>query len=204
MNFKRRVSHCIIGAAVTVACLGLTDVRADAAIGPGHYPHTRETLAAQIPLIMQQKNIVGLSIALIDDQTVVWSQGFGYVDKAKGVKADGDTIYRAGSITKLFTATAAMQLTEQGKLDIDALIQTYVPNFSMKSRFPEAEPITPRLLMTHHSGLPTDHFKGWFTDASFSEMVENLQDQYVSYPPMRLLNYSNIGVSLLGTEIENA
>lgn len=200
VKFQTPFFYAIRLAAAAAACLNLAGARADA----GLYPQTRAALEARIPSILPQTNIVGLSIALIDDQNVVWSQGFGYADKAKGIKADGDTIYRAGSISKLFTATAAMQLAEQGKFDIDAPIQAYVPQFSIKTRFADAEPITPRLLMTHHSGLPTDYFKGWFTDASFSEMVESLHDDYVSFPPKLIMSYSNLGISLLGTAIENA
>ena len=64
---------------------------------------------------------------MVDDQRVVWAEGFGFADKANEVAATPETIYRAGSISKLFTATAAMQLAEQGKLDIDKPLQSYLP-----------------------------------------------------------------------------
>lgn len=70
-----------------------------------------------------------------------------------------------------------MQLAKQGKFDIDAPIQTYAPNFGIKTRFGDAEPIAPRILMTHRSGLPSDIFKGFLTDASFFEQAESLQNR---------------------------
>lgn len=145
-----------------------------------------------------------MSIALVDDQTVVWSQGFGYADQARQVKAAPETLYRAGSISKLFTATAAMKLVEQGRFDLDRPVQSYVPKCSIRTRFPDTGPITPRLLMTHHSGLPGEYLKGAQSDDSFSDTVENFHDEYVAYPPNLLLTYSNLGVTLLGHAIENA
>ena len=83
------------------------------------YAYTRNYLRWMIRETMLENNIFGLSIALVDDQRIAWSEGFGYADEKNRIKAAPETIYRAGSITKLFTATAAMQLVDQGKLDID-------------------------------------------------------------------------------------
>lgn len=173
----------------------------------GGYPATRQFLTAQIRGAMQQPGMAGLSIALIDDQTVVWARGFGYADRANGTAASARTLYRVGSITKLFTATAAMQLAEQGKMDIDWPLQTYLPPFSIKSRFANTPPITPRHLMTHHSGLPSDYVKGMWTTAApepFTSLVDKLADDYTAYPPNLILSYSNVGVSLLGHAVANA
>lgn len=64
---------------------------------------------------MKKRDVKGLSIALVDDQQVVWVQGFGYADIASKVPATKDTVYRVGSISKLFTASAVMQLAEQNQ-----------------------------------------------------------------------------------------
>lgn len=171
------------------------------------YAKTRESLRPIIKKAMKQNHIVGLSIALIDDQTVVWAEGFGYADKVNKVRATPETVYRTGSISKLFTATAAMQLAEQGKFDIDQPVQTYVPEFSIKSRFPDTGPITPRQLMTHHSGLPSDHFEGDASTAptgSIAQLIGKLPGEYTAYPPNLMLAYSNLGVTVLGQAVENA
>ncbi|RTL32059.1 MAG: class A beta-lactamase-related serine hydrolase, partial [Rhodocyclaceae bacterium] len=111
---------------------------------------------------MRQQSIVGLSVAVVDDQRLLWARGFGFADKEKGVPATPDTLYRVGSISKLFTDTAAMQLAEQGRLDIDAPLARALPGFSIRSRFADAPPITLRGLMTHHAGLPRDYLKDFF------------------------------------------
>ncbi len=168
------------------------------------YVYTRDYLRWMIDKKMKKNDIVGLSIALIDDQKIIWTEGFGFTDKKNNIAATPDTIYRVGSITKLFTAMAAMQLAEQGKLDIDQPLQRYLPQFTIKSRFDDSEPITPRTLMTHHSGLPSDRINGMWGDetAHFTDISMALKDEYVADPPNTIFSYSNLGFTLLGHLVE--
>jgi CubicO group peptidase (beta-lactamase class C family) len=158
---------------------------------------------------MKKNRITGLSIALVDDQRVVWSSGFGYADKSRDIKATADTMYFVGSISKLFTATAVMQLAEKGMIDIDAPVQTYLPELRIKTRFPNAGPVTIRGMLTHHSGMPSDYYKGWVLgmepsaqDAdAFMELAGQLGDEYIASPPDRVMSYSNLSYSLLGAVV---
>ncbi len=97
-----------------------------------------------------------------------------------------------------------MQLAEQGKLDIDKPLQTYLPDFSIKTRFPAAGEITPRNIMTHHSGLPGDINNSMWTahPKPFGQLAEKLKDEYSAYPPEMIWSYSNLGITLLGAMIE--
>lgn len=171
----------------------------------GDYKYTKQYISWLIRKEMKSNNITGLSIALVDDQRIVWTEGFGYADKANKVPATPQTVYAVGSISKLFTATAAMQLAEQGKMDIDKPLQTYLPQFSIKSRFPGAGPITARTIMTHHSGLPSDFRKGMWSrkPEPFTSLVERIRDEYVAFPPNFVFSYSNLGVTLLGHAVQN-
>jgi len=92
----------------------------------GDYAYTREYIIWLIACEMDNADVTGLSMALVDDQQVVWEQGFGYADKRANLKATPDTLYHLGSIAKVFTATATMQLAEQGKLDIDQPLRKYL------------------------------------------------------------------------------
>jgi CubicO group peptidase (beta-lactamase class C family) len=170
----------------------------------GDYGYTKEYISWLIKREMNKNDVTGLSIALVDDQRVVWAEGFGFADEANKAPATPETIYRAGSISKLFTATAAMQLVEQGKIDIDKPLQTYLPEFSAKSRFPDAGPITPRNIMTHHSGLPSELLKGMWTKhpEPFENVVNLIREEYAAYPPNYVFSYSNVGVTLLGHALE--
>src|SRR5688500_2396727 len=96
----------------------------------------------------------GLSIAIVHDQTVLWARGFGFADAERKRPATPDTLYRIGSITKLFTATAIMQLRDAGKLRVDDPVTTYLPWFSIGNTL--GKPITVRHLITHTSGLPRE------------------------------------------------
>ena len=155
---------------------------------------------------MKKNKVVGMSIALIDDQDVIWAEGFGYADKENNIASTPDTVYRIGSITKLFTSTSAMQLQEKGLLDIDAPLDRYLPEFNIRSRLKDTAPVTIRNLMTHHSGLPSDHLKGMWTTQpeSFTHMVNYLRDEYMARPPGYVYSYSNVGMTLLGHAVQNA
>lgn len=170
----------------------------------GDYEYAKQRLSWMIRSEMKKQNIKGVSIALVDDQKVVWAEGFGFADVANQIPAIPETVYRVASISKLLTVTAAMQLAEQGKIDIDESLQTYLPEFSMKTRFENGGPITPRALMTHHSGLPSDWGKGkWSRNpAPLSEIVTLIRDEYVAHPPNVLFSYSNLGMTLLGHLVE--
>nr|WP_319565594.1 serine hydrolase domain-containing protein [uncultured Rhodoferax sp.] len=142
---------------------------------------------------MAQNKVTGLSLALVDDQRIVWAQGFGFADVEKSMPASADTIYRVGSISKLFTATAAMQWAERGLLDIDKPVKLQLP-----------VAITPRQLMSHHSGLPRDRLKGFQTPQPqpFASLLDDLAGEPLAYPPGQVFSYSNVGISLLGTVLQ--
>ncbi|MGC9324852.1 MAG: serine hydrolase domain-containing protein [Desulfomonilia bacterium] len=163
-------------------------------------------LSTYIEKSMKTNDIVGLSIALVDVQELLWARGFGYADKENNVPATKNTVYRVGSISKLFTATAVMKLAQEGKVDIDAPLVTYVPEFSMRTRYPNSSAITPRHIMTHHSGLPTDYLNGMFARSPerLEGLVSRLHDEYTAFPPGYVFCYSNIAVSILGLLVETA
>ncbi|MFA5073638.1 MAG: serine hydrolase domain-containing protein [Nitrospirota bacterium] len=151
-----------------------------------------------------KNDVSGLTIALVDDQRLVWAQGFGYADATRDIVATPQTVYRIGTLTKVFTAAAIMQLVEQGVIILDRPLTAYVPEFSMQTRFPVKKPITIRNTLTHHAGLPSDLLKGMWNPQPqpFSSVVYSINNQYASYPSGVLYSYSNIGYDLLGSAIE--
>ena len=82
------------------------------------------------------KDIPGISAGIVDDQILLWSKGFGYADEDKKILAAPDTIYSICSISKLFTSIAIMQLRDQGKLDLDRPIKTYLPGLTFRTPIP--------------------------------------------------------------------
>jgi CubicO group peptidase (beta-lactamase class C family) len=150
---------------------------------------------------LERKIVTGFSLVLVDEEGTVYANGFGYADKERRVPATADTVYRAGSISKLFTALAAMQLAEQGKLDIDAPVVNYAPQFRIVIPFPGAKPITLRQLMCHRSGLVRESpVGGYFDDSepSVTDSIASLAQCVLVNPPDTKTRYSNIGVTVVG------
>ena len=168
------------------------------------YSDLREQMHPQIINAMRKHKITGMSIILIDQSEIVWGEGFGYADRQKQIQADVNTLYKAGSISKLFTATAIMQLVEQGKVDIDAPIQTYIPELKIKYHFQNNNPISLRHIMTHRSGLSGDKFAGMFTQQAerFDGEVAYLNSIHQPFAPGQLTAYSNLATDLQGVVVE--
>ena len=190
--------------AILLGCTTTPEPKAPLSLTQGDYAYVKEYMDWYIKEQMAEKDIVGLSIALVDDQKIVWQKGYGYADKSKQIKVTPQTRYRAGSITKLFNAMAVMKLVEDYKMNIDKPLKRYLPEFSIKSRFGSTDAITPRNIMSHHSGLPGDWLDRMFATnpLPYTEHVGLVKNEYVAYAPNTLLSYSNLGITLLGHAVE--
>ena len=150
---------------------------------------------------ISHRNVPGLSIAVVYDQEIVWAEGYGYSDLETKTPATPATVYRIGSVTKLFTSTAILQLRDQGKLKLDDPISLYLSWFAVPNPFPDTPEITIRHLLTHTSGLPREAAFPYWTDHVFptrKELAEGVQGQDALNPPETAYHYSNLGMSLLG------
>ena len=171
----------------------------------GNYDPVTTYLSRFIEREMKKSNLTGLSIALVDGDNLVWSEGFGFADKASKIAATATTVYRAGSVSKLFNAIAIMQLVEQGKLDLDVPVANYLPTFKINSRFGSTNDITLRSLLSHQSGMPSDTVDAMWSEEppALSSLLDALKDSYVVQPANRAFNYSNTGISLSGLALES-
>ena len=175
---------------------------ADVAPQSGYAP-VAEALTKFIQNEMQDKKLPAFSIALVDDQQIVWAQGFGYANPDKKIPATAETVYRIGSVSKLFTDIGVMQLVERGKLDLDAPIQKYLPDFHPRNPFHTE--ITLRQLMSHRAGLLREPPVGNYFDPSelsLAAMVSSLNETTLVYPPETHTKYSNAGVAVVGYVLE--
>src|SRR6476646_250088 len=139
-------------------------VSAQDAQPPREYAAVAERLERFIEREMRVQGLPIVSIALVDDQRVVWSKGFGVVDSATGRVAGSQTVFRVGSVSKLFTDVAIMQLVEQGKVDLDAPVTRYLPDFHPHN--PYGKTITLRQLMSHRAGLVREPPVGSYFDST--------------------------------------
>lgn len=152
---------------------------------------------------LPQKQIPSLSICLVDDGKIVGSRAYGIADLTGTKPVDDKTMYRVGSVSKLFTDLAVMQLVAAGKIDLDAPVQKYLPDFQPEN--PYDVPITLRQLMSHQSGLVREppvgnYFDG--TEPTLAETVASLNDTKLIYKPGERTKYSNAAISVVGLVVE--
>jgi len=173
--------------------------------GGTDYSATIEQITALTEQRMQENQITGISIALVDGQDVVWKQGFGYADKENNIKATAETIYEIGSVSKTMTATAVMHAQDNGLLDIDQHLTKFLPEFSILPPLgfdlEPGNPITIRTMLTHHSGIPGNFLNGDLTIKPRTDynawMMDYLRSDYACYPPNFIWAYSNSAYCLL-------
>ena len=151
----------------------------------------------------QDAGVPGMTVAVIEDQTVVWTKGFGHSDLARTRLTGPDTVYRVGSVSKLFTDIAVMQLVAEGRLDLDAAVTTYLPDFKPENPF--GKPITLRQLMAHRSGLVREPPAGNYFDPEpppLAKTVASLNGIPLVYEPGSKTKYSNAGIAVVGRIVE--
>ena len=148
---------------------------------------------------LAELNIPGAALVVVQDGEIILSKGYGFADVDAQIPVDpAETVFRVGSVSKLFTATAVMQLVEQGKLELNADVNTYLKDFKIPDTYPE--PITLAHLLTHSAG-----FKSEMTFAGPSQKKLAPLNEYVIermprrvHPPGTVGSYSNYSISLAG------
>src|SRR5262249_1443685 len=212
------ILRALLGVGVMLACAA-----AAAPIHPSPAPHTaisspapataappagtraltREDVEAYFdaffPDALPRAAIPGAVVVVVKDGKVLLEKGYGFSDiKTRAPVDPARTLFRPGSISKLFTWTAVMQLVEQGKLDLDRDVNDYL-DFQIPATFPK--PITMRNLMTHTAGFE-EHIKGLMVDDPArllplrTALIDSLPKRI--YPPGEVSAYSNYGASLAG------
>jgi CubicO group peptidase (beta-lactamase class C family) len=155
-----------------------------------------------VPLQLKSDDLAGATVAVVKDGKVLFARGYGYADvkQKKPVSAD-ETLFRPGSVSKLFTWTAVMQLFERGMLDLDRDVNDYI-DFKIPDAF--GKPITLKNLLTHTPG-----FEEQIKDLFSAEPAPPPLGQYLKahvprriYPPGTIPAYSNYGAALAGYIVE--
>lgn len=200
MNSSFLVKSFHIGGSAAVLFFWLPWQSMAADFGPSpKYQAAVQPLERFIQTQVSEKRLPALSIALVDDQKIVWARGFGFANPQAKVPATADTVYRVGSVSKLFTDLAVMQLVEQRQLDLDAPVTQYLPDF--KPNNPFHKQITLRHLMTHRSGLVREPPVGNYFDdrnSSLAEMIKSLNQTSLVYEPESKIKYSNAAIGVVG------
>jgi CubicO group peptidase (beta-lactamase class C family) len=181
-----------------------------------------KSLPEMVNAVFMESGLPSLSIAIVHDCDIVYSQAFGFMDLGKNIPATTETIYPIGSITKLFVATMLVQLAEKGVVMLDTPLKKFLPEYQVESPYEDTRPTTLRQLATHTSGLPRDANINFWSDyaalnwllsmgvsemkwyASKEELLANLPYIELEYPPNSRYSYSNLGMALLAIALERA
>ena len=169
------------------------------ALGPTDPAELEAFLDDLLAKEMEDFHIAGAAVAVVKDGKLFFTKGYGYADIEKGIPVDPEqTVFGVGSVGKTFTWTAVMQLVEQGKLDLDADINTYL-DFRIPDTYPQ--PITLKHLMTHTSGFENRLRESAVSDASelmpAREWILSNMHARVR-PPGEAAGYSNFNAILAG------
>jgi CubicO group peptidase (beta-lactamase class C family) len=167
-----------------------------------------------IATFLKETQTPGLSAAVVQDGELVWSAGFGMADLENSVPATANTVYRLASVSKPLTATSAMALWEQGRLDLDSPVQKYCPAFPQKPW-----PVTTRQLLGNLGGIrsynvPEQPYSVSQSDPEvgntryFDNGIEGGLKFFANEPlvaePGTHFNYSTQGYTVVGCAIEGA
>ncbi|MFJ3913376.1 serine hydrolase domain-containing protein [Streptomyces vinaceus] len=155
----------------------------------------------RLDVLRAKHRVPGAALAVVVDGAV-HELASGVLHRGTGVTATTDSVFQMGSIAKIYTATLVMQLAEAGRLDLDAPVVNVLPEFSVAD--PEAAAvITPRLLLSHTSGLTCDftHDSGRGDDC-LARYVEAAKGVALDCPPGSAISYSSVGYNVLGRIVE--
>jgi D-alanyl-D-alanine carboxypeptidase len=153
---------------------------------------------------MLERGLPGVAVGVVSDQDLVWTAGFGFADSAARTPMTPQTKFRMASHSKLFTATAIMQLRERGKLRLDDPVSKYLPWFAVKPAESDDPPITIEELLTHSSGLPREAGPHWttFEFPTVDELRTLMPARVAPFAPEVRWKYSNLAYSVAGMIVE--
>jgi CubicO group peptidase (beta-lactamase class C family) len=177
-----------------------TETRSDAGFSAGE-------LGSFVEDFIDWYAVPGLSIAVVQDNEIVFAKGYGVTNVGTGEKATPHTLYSTASVTKLFVGAAVMQLVENGLVSLDAPVVTYLPYFRMNNeRYTD---ITVRQMLSHTSGMPDmegdELYSSWrnpeYDDGALERYVRGLRDIPLAAAPGENYLYSSMAFDVLGDMI---
>jgi CubicO group peptidase (beta-lactamase class C family) len=158
-------------------------------------------ITEQLPKLIEQYGVPGAAVAVLAGGEVI-DDAAGLLSKATGVEATADSLFQIGSITKVWTATMVMQLVDEGLVDLDLPIRTYLPDFRIRDEAAAAQ-ITTRQLLAHTAGFEGDIFTDTGVgDDCVEKYLGVLHDVPQLFPPGEQFSYNNAGFVVLGRLVE--
>ena len=171
--------------------------------GPTNPAEVEAFIDGMMLIQLRSGHAAGATVAVVRDGALLFSKGYGYANVAKRVPVDPDqTLFRVGSVSKVFTWTAVMQLWEAGKLDLDKDVNEYL-DFRIPATYPE--PVTLRTIFTHSAGFEEDPSDLFTEDTTHILAMGEWLAAHIPArvrPPGQLTSYSNFSTALAGYIVE--
>ncbi len=171
-----------------------------------------DQLDTLVPSLLIQADVPGASLALIHNNQIVWSQGYGVADEASGAPVTADTIFSVELISKALTAWEMMRLVEAGKVDLDAPVNSYLTSWQLTALGRnDPNEATIRRILSHTAGLSVDGYRGFDTGTTdlpslpdfLSGKTSGVQPVQVFVTPGKHFIYSGGGYTILQLMIED-
>ena len=160
-----------------------------------------EWVGEQLPRLIEQHHVPAAGVALLADGEVA-DHAAGILHLGTGVEATTESVFQIGSVTKLWTSSLVLQLVDEGAVDLDATVRTYLPGFRLRDE-DAAAAVTVRQLLTHTSGFEGDIFtETGVGDDCVEKLVDVLGDVPQLFPPGSMWSYNNAGFVVLGRLVE--
>ncbi len=168
------------------------------------YERTIETARTEIWKELTAGGASSAMVAIMDNGKIVYEEGFGMLNREKAIPVEDNTQYNIGSVSKIFTSAAVLLLCEEGKLELDEAVVSYMPEFKMKDN--RYKDITVRMLLNHSSGMPGTFMKNAFGTEIDPKYLDNflvyLSESNLKDDPGEVSVYCNDGFTLAEVLIE--
>ena len=166
-----------------------------------------EDLKAEIQEILDENQIPGASVALVEKDRTIWAGGVGKADVAGGVDVTANHLFRIGSISKSFTALAVLHAVEDGLLDLDTPVRDLAPEVGFTNRWERTHPVTVATVMEHTAGFDDIHFREYAKvddpEITLAEgLAYNPGSRVSRWRPGTHMSYSNSGPAIAAYVVE--
>jgi CubicO group peptidase (beta-lactamase class C family) len=147
---------------------------------------------------VEDGEVASVSVAVAEDGKIIWEESFGWADKENRIRATPHTLYRLGSISKTFTATALMVLVEDEKVDLDEPIVEYLGGLSLRAYIGSEKDVTVRNVLNHRAGMPPYNLSFFHDGPHDRRTFEEIVRRYgiITFQPGGSYIYSNLGYNL--------
>jgi CubicO group peptidase (beta-lactamase class C family) len=163
-------------------------------------PVLKQKIDSTYESLIKKNKVVGTSIAIVDKNGIIYANGYGFADKENQQKANENTVYRIGSVSKILTNLGIQKLVQNKLMYLDDPLSAHLTDLKVPSRFDDGNELSISEVMSHTSGLPSDLLNGFFCDnpPSMEWVIQQLNRTGTTYPRQYVWSYSNVGYGLLG------